>query len=129
MKGGRLFNTLATIRAALELEFERVDKLKHEFQATQNEVNDHKKETQMLEGIIPDVDPEGELSKELSRKQSTLTKSEYPCIRLEQTYETAVMKNWPEFSFETLVNNNISFFEYINTSRYFNSYNYPIEED
>ena len=83
----------------------------------------------MLEGIIPDADPEGEISSALKRKQSILVQSEYPCIRLEKTYETAVMKNWPEFSFEMLVQNNISFFEYINTCRYFNSYNYPIEKE
>ena len=83
----------------------------------------------MLDGIIADHNHDNEICKDVERKKSILSQSEYPCIRLEHVYETAVMKNWPQFSFEVLVKNKITFFEYINTSRYFNSYNFPIEDD
>ena len=50
---------------------------------------------------------------------------QYPCVRLQDVYQDAVLQKWPDFDLNVLFKNKISMFEYVNTCRYFGSYNLP----
>ena len=50
---------------------------------------------------------------------------QYPCVRLQDVYQDAVLQKWPDFDLNILFKNKITMFEYVNTCRYFGSYNLP----
>jgi hypothetical protein len=106
-----------------------------------NMIIDGKKLHQIIDLANQGVDREVERVKELKRKYEQndfdkilsvqvdeikeKLKKEYPCVRLQQVYADAVLETCPDFNIETLTKQNISFFEFVNVCRYFNSYNMP----
>lgn len=116
LKGKKLFEVINIIHQGVDNELERVKEMKKKLEVA-------KRANSITKESILQADHEHLIKGSLSNHQST-----YPCIRLQEIYTNAVLKIWPDFDSEVLVQNGITFHEYVNMCRYFGCYNFPEDQ-
>lgn len=115
--GKQLFEIIYLVHQGIDQEVARVQHLKNEFEG-----NNSQSVVQRIPATADSQDIKQELQDKLSEEQ-------YPCVRLQQVYTNAVLRVVPDFKSEVLVAEGISFFEFVNTCRYFGCYNMPDEAE